>query len=331
MKARSARMTSILVVSFAIGVGGAAAIADIVGSPAALDAATRQVTRTVTSSVTATRTTQRSEASVTAIPRASVAPAILKSGYRSAFAALAEQHPHIGLAVTPIGVGQTITLGDDSGQHAWSTMKVGVLAALIHVQGSLSADQRQLASEAITQSDNAAVNALFADLEARTGGLGPASLVIQSLLRRSGDETTTVNTVEPAGGFSTFGQTLWKPSEAVKFYRALVLNCLQIPSTYTNYILGLMGQVIPSESWGLGSAGFQPQIRVFFKGGWGPEPYGYLVRQSGIVVAGATGAVVSMTVDAPDFDTGTVVMTDIARWVREYLNLAPQQRATCGE
>jgi hypothetical protein len=81
----------------------------------------------------------------------------------------------------------------------------------------------------------------------------------------------------PPGAATTFGQTEWSPGEAVKFFRALAVGCL-LSSSQTGYVLGLMQNIEPSESWGLGSAGFSS---VAFKGGWGPESGGYLVRQSG--------------------------------------------------
>jgi hypothetical protein len=224
-------------------------------------------------------------------------------------------------------------LGDDAPQDAWSTMKVGVLSALLHDEGSLSAAQQALAMEAITQSDNAAINTLFADLEAKTGGLDPASLAIQDLLRRAGDDATQVNTVDPGNGFSTFGHTLWSPSESVRFYRSLALGCLLSPAQ-TRDVIGLMEHIEPSESWGLGSGGFEPPLHTAFKGGWGPESFGYLVRQSGIVVSisgsQASGAAVSMVSDAPAFSTGTGVLTSVALWLHRYLNLVARPALACG-
>ena len=57
------------------------------------------------------------------------------------------------------------------------------------------------------------------------------------------------------------------PGEAVKFFRALALGCL-LPASQTSYVLSLMENIEPGESWGLGSAGFSS---VAFKGGWGPR------------------------------------------------------------
>ena len=131
----------------------------------------------------------------------------------------------------------------------------------------------------------------------------------------SGDNQTVVATAPPPpGAVTTFGQTEWRPSEAVKFFRALGNGCL-LPSTETSYVLDLMENVEPSESWGLGSAGFSS---VAFKGGWGPEASGaYLVRQSGIVNAGSSrGVAVSIVAFPPagssSFSIGTEMLTATA-------------------
>ena len=207
-------------------------------------------------------------------------------------------------------------------------MKVGVLVALLRTGGNLSVDQRLLAKAAITRSDNASVNVLFQNLEQDSGGLEPASGAIEELLREAGDQVTMVNTADPGNGFSTFGQTLWSPSESAKFFRTLARGCL-LPPEQTRYVPGPMESIAPDEAWGSGTGGFPASTRVAFKGGWGPEPSGYLVRQAGIIGSSAAGAVVSMVSEARDFATGTQVLTSVARWLRSYLNLVPRARSSC--
>jgi hypothetical protein len=337
MKRSTGQAILIVTVAFAVGVGGASMVQAFQGGGGSGDSQHRPAVSDEHTTSTQAAQTEPAATSTTvpaATQSARLVPPILKPGYAASFDALARTlSGPVGLAVAPLGAGSTIVLGDDAAQDAWSTMKVGVLSALLRREGTLTASQQILATEAITQSDNVAVNELFAELEAQTGGLDQASLAIQALLRQSGDDTTQVNTVEPGEGFSTFGHTLWSPSESVKFYRALFLGCL-LPRATTNYVLNLMEHVIPSESWGLGSAGFVPPLRTAFKGGWGPESYGYLVRQSGIVAyingSGSSGAVVSMFSDAPDFNTGTEVLTAIAQWLRQNLNLVVRPGLACG-
>jgi hypothetical protein len=256
---------------------------------------------------------------------------LLPAGATNSFQQLASSLPgRIELAVTPLGTGKQEVLGEDGAAHGWSTTKVPVLVALLRAKGSegLTSQEQAWAQAAITASDNQSVLDLFGDLERLKGGLGGASGYVESLLRMSGDNETVVATAPPPpGGVTTFGQTEWSPGEAVKFFRALALGCL-LPSSQTSYVLGLMQNIEPSESWGLGSAGFSS---VAFKGGWGPESSGYLVRQSGIIDPGSSsGAAVAIVAYAPSFSAGTAMLTHTASWLAHHLALTPHASASCG-
>lgn len=213
---------------------------------------------------------------------------------------------------------------------AMSTSKVFVLAALLLDRGGVrhfTAEQKSLAKTAITESDNDSILALFSDLEADKGGLGGASAYATELLHRAGDNRTQVTTGPvPPGYATTFGQTPWTPAGEVTFFRALARGCL-LRSADVHYVLGLMRQIEPSESWGLGSAGFG---HVAFKGGWGPLPGGYGVRQSGIIGAGRKAVVVSIAADpATSFETGQTVLGQIARWLRSEIRPVARPAAPC--
>jgi hypothetical protein len=235
-----------------------------------------------------------------------------------------------------VGGGRITTLGGDLPAHGWSTMKVPVLVALLRSRGTagLTAQERQWAHAAITQSDNQSILDLFADLEGARGGVTGASAYIERLLRASGDSTTKVATAAPPpGAVTTFGQTEWAPGEAVKFFSALAHGCL-LPSQQGHYVLGLMQSIEPSERWGLGSAGLT--VPVAFKGGWGPEASGsYLVRQSGIVDVGSSRAVSVAIVAFPtaageaSFAQGTQMLAATAQWLRHELVLVPRRTVAC--
>jgi len=249
----------------------------------------------------------------------------------ASFATLSAELPgRVELAVAPLGAGRREVLGADEAAHGWSTTKVPVLVALLRARGSegLTAQEQAWAQTAITESNNESVLALFGDLERLKGGLVGASRSMESLLRASGDDETVVATAPPpAGAVTTFGQTEWSPGEAVKFFRALALGCLLSPGE-TSYVLGLMENIEPAESWGLGSAGFGS---VAFKGGWGPESGGgYLVRQSGIVdPRSSKGAAVAIVAFAPSFASGTEMLTRMASWLRHHLRLASRPGSGC--
>jgi hypothetical protein len=88
-----------------------------------------------------------------------------------------------------------------------------------------------------------------------------------------------------------------------------------------------MQHIEPGESWGLGSAGFGS---VAFKGGWGPESSGYLVRQSGIIDPDSSdGAAVAIVAFAPSFAAGTEMLTRTASWLNHHLQLSSRPSAGC--
>jgi hypothetical protein len=254
---------------------------------------------------------------------------------RASFVRLQDQigsEARIAVAVQPLGQGPLQVFGSDPPMLAMSTSKVLILSALLLDKGGpggLSAEQRALARTAITESDNDSILSLFADLEADKGGLDGASMYATGLLRTAGDDHTVVSTAPvPPGYATTFGQTPWSPSDEVLFFRALALGCV-IPRASVSYEVGLMRQIVASESWGMGRAGFTP---VAFKGGWGPLPGGYGVRQTAIIGSGSSTVVASIAADpATDFGTGQAALTDIGRWLHAHLRLQPRAEARCAD
>lgn len=262
---------------------------------------------------------------------------VLDKDVSASFARLAASLPgRVELTVAPLGAGTPETLGGNLAAHGWSTTKIPVLAALLEAREEngedLTPEEQSWAESAITESNNESVLDLFHDLEQIKGGLIEASSYMQNLFRESGDEETVVATAPPPpGAVTTFGQTEWRPSNAVKFFSALARGCL-LSHGATRYVLGLMQRIEPSESWGLGSAGF---TSVAFKGGWGPEPTGgYLVRQSGIIDVGSARAVAVAIVAFPpagtgSFEAGTAMLTQTATWLRGQLKLIPRASVPC--
>jgi len=181
----------------------------------------------------------------------------------------------------------------------------------------LSEEEQAEVRQAITESSNEAILSLFHALERLKGGLVGASEAVEAELRASGDRYTVVATQPPpTGAVTTFGQTEWAPEASVRFFAALDAGCL-VTSSQTRRVLGLMQQIIPSESWGLGSAGF---AHVAFKGGWGPEGDAYLVRQSGIIDPGtpeatAVAIIAHPPAGASSFGEGTEMLTKTATWL----------------
>ncbi len=262
----------------------------------------------------------------------SVVPASARSSFDALAATLGGE---VGLAVAPFGEGPVQTLGALQDGHAWSTMKVPVLTTLLgdYEQSgqTLSSREQTDATLALEQSDNAAAEELFSQLEQLHGGLVPASEAVQQTLVDAGDLSTRINTAPNNEGFTTWGQSLWSPTGEVRFYRALARQCL-LDLHDTGYVLGLMRDVIPAQRWGAGEAGYPSALPLGFKGGWGPDPEGgYLVRQTAIVGSGDTGYVLSMIAlpSGGAFAEGVSMITAIASWARQHLPIRRALPAPC--
>jgi hypothetical protein len=291
----------------------------------------------------------RAERSADGAPPASPAPGrpAQGSGHRAAdwvdAAALAAQvrriaavtGDRVGVAVRPLDSRPALTIGPLQAGPAWSTMKVPVILARYRlarqtVQPYSSLGER--AARAITESDNDAAASLFDEIVSGRGGAVAASRYVQELLEQAGDERTVVNTVPPPGGFSTFGQTRWTLSRGTLFHAALARGCLD-PRDGSRAVLRLMGQVVPSQSWGLGQARFRGARRTLFKGGWGPDPSGrYLVRQFGIVEATGGGGLSVGLIDAPadgSFDSGVSTLDQLADAVARSVHPGRAPRRPC--
>lgn len=237
----------------------------------------------------------------------------------------------VGLAVEPLGSEEVSEFGTlREGGHAWSSIKVPILATVLKEQGEhLGSEEEAWAQSAITASDNEAAAGLFGTIESRQGGLESASSAVTQTIQAGGSASTTVATAPPPpGAVSTYGQTVWPVGEAVRFFRALG-RCEVLRLSGTSYIESLMESVIPEQRWGLGEGGFPPDWRVAMKGGWGPDSEangGYLVRQSGLIQNENGGVAVAMiAIDGSgSYPAGASDLTQMAQWLaKELKGLGP--------
>lgn len=190
-----------------------------------------------------------------------------------------------------------VTVGGLNDQAAWSTSKVPLALAVIKAgHGEAMASQ---ISAALRQSDNAAAQelwwALGADEETR-------ALAVTDVLRDAGDDVTTVPGVQLRPPYSTFGQTQWSTAAQVGF--AGRLPCL----SGAEQVVDDMANVSANQSWGLGRL-----PGAAFKGGWGPNPDGYLVRQFGwFEPDGGSRVLVAVAVQSDSFESGVVALDAMA-------------------
>jgi hypothetical protein len=230
----------------------------------------------------------------------------------------------VGIAYAPIGRGtRVVSAGELQSGTAWSTIKIALAAQVIADaggSGKLSSSKRSLISSALRASDNEAAMALWDELTRRYGGPAGAARAVGQVLASAGDPGTEVSSVG-RGSFSPYGQTDWSLAGQVRFMASLAAGCV----TGSTYLLNEMGQVISSQSWGLGEAGSRA-----FKGGWGPESDGrYLVRQVGVLESqGQTFAVAIAAIpNDGSFGSGQALLTDLARWAAD--NLRPGSPSGC--
>jgi hypothetical protein len=243
--------------------------------------------------------------------------AILSAADRSSFTRHAAQLGGAsGLSVSGVGLGRKVEhVGTLNSLVAWSTTKVPVAMAVVDAGGQ-NTQQANLRA-AITTSDNDAATRLWSSI----GTPQEAAAAADAELRQSGDTRTHVESQTLRYGSTPFGQTEWGLNDQTRFTAGL--PC----SAAGQAVLGLMGQVVPAQRWGLGSMGAGAQL----KGGWGPgsqpgKSGGYLNRQMGIVtISGKQLAVAVATVPTDgSHESGTRNLTAIARWLAAHANVKAQ-------
>ena len=319
-----------------VGFGGAVVAGVII--VVAINATGGSSTPTTTASkrLATTSISRPAQTTTAAVTTTSNAPVASESTLTAFSKSAAAAGGTVAIAATPIGATSVESGGSSQSQRAWSTIKVPIIVTLLRDLGSsakLTQSERSQAQAAIINSDNDAAAALFAKLKERHGGLNGASLQVQKTLRAAGDTNTLVNTVPPAGGFSTYGQTRWSASNSTRFYSYLAAGCL-VDQASTDFVINLMKQVDSTQSsWGTTALSF-PAGSVAAKGGWGPESNGgYDVRQAAIVTSGKNPYVVTV-VAAPQsastsFAAGQSAVTAAAKWVKENYRPAAGSKASC--
>ncbi|WP_051471078.1 hypothetical protein [Patulibacter minatonensis] len=268
------------------------------------------------------RATTRESSTAPATSSAAATRTILR---RAAAKAAAAGGSGSGAAVGVIGPGSVARAGDLPTTHAWSSSKVAVLSGVLRARrkGELgggtspTAEERRLATSALTASDNAAAESLFGELTAKYGGVDGASDVVETALQAGSGKAIPVNR-RKRGSFTTFGQTELPLADGVRFFGGLSAGCV-LDAADTTFVTGLMQQVVSGQRWGLGTPSWG--ARVAFKGGWGPEDGGsYVAVQYGILRKGSRGVAVAVAAQRPGgLEAVTPVLTKMAQALRSAL------------
>jgi hypothetical protein len=222
---------------------------------------------------------------------------------RVALEQVVADHPEaeLTIALAPVGgQGAPVTIGSTAVTPAWSTVKVPLALATADVEAAL------------VRSDNEAAMRLWTGL----GTPEQARAAVEAVLREAGDRRTAVEARQAVPGYSPFGQTRWRPEDQARFMAGAA--CLPDARSVTEP----MGRVVDWQDWGLGRLD-----GAVAKGGWGPTPDGYVVRQVGLVPGAKGGSLaVAVQVRTSSHEAGTALADEVGRVVERHLEDLPGGR-----
>jgi beta-lactamase class A len=255
-----------------------------------------------------TRTTQA--AAAPGICQSARHPVIAARMSRRILAALAGRSSVVGLAVDDRVTGITCKLRPHWQFDSASVVKVTILSALLRKlqqeHRSLTAEQRKLATEMITVSDNNAASTLWAET-------GYPSL--QHFLDLAG----MTETVLGADGY--WGLTLITAHDELTLLQLLTSTNTVLTTANRDYVLGLMARVVSYERWGV-PAGAPTDVTVHVKNGWLPlATHGWRINSIGSFSgAGKNYMIVMLTDDNPTMAYGVDTVQDVAEVINHALS-----------
>jgi beta-lactamase class A len=216
--------------------------------------------------------------------------------------------PDVGLAVADTRTGISCELHPGWHFDSASIVKVIILAALLHEvsasHGVLSAGQAELAREMITESDNAAADALWDEV-------GRADL--QRFLDLAGMTHTTL------GPGILWGLTQATAPDELRLLTVLTSANPVLSQVSREYELQLMSQVIPAQRWGV-PAGAGPGVTVHVKNGWLPVPRLWVVNSIGAFTSDdGVYKIVVLSQDNPAMADGIALVQGVATVVNHAL------------
>jgi beta-lactamase class A len=237
-------------------------------------------------------------------------PVIAARMSRGILAALAGRSSVVGLAVDDRVTGITCKLRPHWQFDSASVVKVTILSALLRKlqqeHRSLTAEQRELATEMITVSDNNAASTLWAET-------GYPSL--QHFLDLAGMNETVLG----ADGY--WGLTLITAHDELTLLQLLTSANTVLTTASRDYVLGLMARVVSYERWGV-PAGAPTDVTVHVKNGWLPlATHGWRINSIGSFSgAGKDYMIVVLTDDNPTMAYGVDTVQDVAEIINHALN-----------
>ena len=237
-------------------------------------------------------------------------PALAARVSKGILAAMSGRSSVVGLAVDDRVSGLTCKYHPHWHFDSASVVKVTILSALLRElqqEGrTLTAAQKELATEMIEVSDNDAASALWAEA-------GRPSL--QHFLDLAGMNETVLG----PGGY--WGLTLITAHDELTLLNLLTSKNSVLTTANRDYILGLMARVVSYERWGV-PAGAPTDVTVHVKNGWLPlATHGWRINSIGSFSGdGKNYMIVVLTDDNPTMAYGVDTVQDIAEVINHALN-----------
>jgi hypothetical protein len=244
------------------------------------------------------------------ICESSAHPALAARMSAGILAALRGRSSAVGLRVVDRRTGVTCSLHQHWHFASASVVKVTILAALLRKlqqeHKSLTSEQRALATEMITESDNQAASLLWN----QTGR--PA---LQHFLDLAGMGQTELG----PGGF--WGLTLITAHDEMLLLKVLTSGNSVLAGQERGYVLSLMAHVISSERWGV-TAGAPDDVTAHVKNGWLPlQTHGWRINSIGSFSGhGQDYMIVMLTMDNPTMAYGIDTIQGAAEVINHDLN-----------
>ncbi|MEA4943485.1 MAG: serine hydrolase [Propionicimonas sp.] len=178
---------------------------------------------------------------------------------------------------------------------------------------TLTAEQVEQATAAITHSENDPADALYA-----FGGQGAA---YTELAR----ELQLPNTHADEAHLESWSWTWTTPSDQALLVQRLAEGSPAITDAERGFVWDLMGQVIDEHAWGVG-APRSATVKVHLKNGWVQFQSSdglWAVNSMGQVDGDGRSYRIAMMTRTADFDTGRETLDALGRWVFDILGSGP--------
>jgi beta-lactamase class A len=184
---------------------------------------------------------------------------VMKTAVPAALTAyIAAKNDHSAVDVMDRTTGVSVAVNEDRSFQTASIVKFDILATrLLQTQRrgeSLSSSQKTLATAMITQSDNKAASALYAQ-DGSSSGV------------RSANDTFGLTDTQP-GANGAWGKTRTTAGDQLRLLRAVFNPDGPLSKANQQYMLSLMSKVEPDQAWGITAAKTSAATGVYVKNGW---------------------------------------------------------------